>query len=88
MFFVLSKLLAYFIQPFNIVMLLVAASFFIKKAVWKKRMRIASLVIFIFFSNGVIFDQFLRSWEKPAILISELDNDYDLFVLRICSFFF
>lgn len=81
MFFILSKLLSYFIKPFNLVLIFLLVSFLIKNRAWKKRIRWISLALFLFFSNGIIFNECLLLWEKPAISISELDNDYDLAVV-------
>jgi len=81
MFFVLSKLLGYFIKPFNLILILLIVSLFVKSERWKKRLRWTSLVLFLFFSNGIIFNECLMLWEVPAISISELDEDYDLAVV-------
>jgi uncharacterized SAM-binding protein YcdF (DUF218 family) len=81
MFFVLSKLLSFFIKPFNYILILLFGSFFFKNKVWKKRMRWISLGIFLVFTNGIIFNECLLLWEKPAISISELDNDYEIAVV-------
>ena len=81
MFFILSKLLGYFIKPFNLIILFLLISLFIKNKEWKKRIRWFSLALFLVFSNGIIFNECLLLWEKPAISISELDDDYDLAVV-------
>ena len=81
MFFFLSKILAYFLKPFNLVLITFIASLIIRNATWKKRLRITSLIIFLVFSNGMFFNECLLLWEKPAIPISELDNDYELAVV-------
>lgn len=56
-------------------------SYFIKSQIWRKRLRWISLVLFLVFSNGILFNECLFLWEKPAILIEELDDDYDLAVV-------
>ena len=81
MFFVLSKLLGYFIKPFNLILIFLLVSFLIKNKEWKKRIRWISLALFLVFSNKIIFNECLLLWEKPAISISELDDDYDLAVV-------
>lgn len=40
-----------------------------------------SLVLFLFFSNGIIFNECLLLWERPAISLNELDDNYDLAVV-------
>lgn len=81
MFFILSKLLGYFIKPFNLILILLLVSFLVKNKRWRKKIRWVSLALFLFFSNGVIFNECLQLWEKPAISISEVDDDYDLAVV-------
>lgn len=81
MFFFLSKILAYFIKPFNIILILLAVSFVVKNLKWKKNLRWVSLILFLVFSNGTLFNECLVRWEKPAILISDLDNDYEVAVV-------
>lgn len=81
MFFILSKLLGYFIKPFNYIFIFLLLSFLIKNKKWRKKLRWISLVLFLVFTNGILFNECLLAWEKPAILIEELDDDYDLVVV-------
>lgn len=81
MFFVLSKLLGYLIKPFNLILIILASSFLVRNNKWKRRLRWISLAFFLFFSNGIIFNECLMLWEKPPILISSLADDYDLAVV-------
>jgi uncharacterized SAM-binding protein YcdF (DUF218 family) len=81
MFFILSKILGYFIKPFNLILILLLISLVVKNDGWKKRLRWASLVLFLFFSNGIILNECLMLWEKPAIEISQLDNEYEIAVV-------
>jgi len=81
MFFVLSKIFGYFIKPFNLILIFLLVSFFIKNIKWKKRLRWISLGLFLFFSNGIILNECLLLWEKPAVLISALDDSNDLAVV-------
>ena len=81
MFFFLSKVLGYFIKPFNLILIFLALSFVIKNLKWRRRLRWLSLTLFIVFSNGLLFNECLLLWEKPATLISDLDSDYTLAVV-------
>lgn len=81
MFFILSKLLAIFIKPATYIFIFLLGSFLLKNEVWKKRMRWMTLILFLFFSNGFIFNECLLLWEKPATLIRELDNAYEVAVV-------
>jgi len=81
MFFILSKVLGYFIKPFNLIIIFLLISVMIKKDKWKKRLRWTALVFFLIFSNGIILNECLLLWEKPAVAINQLDDDYDLAVV-------
>ncbi len=81
MFFFLSKTLNFFIKPFNILIILLVVSFFIKNTKWKKRLRIVTVVLFLFFSNGLIVNQFFLWWEKPAVPMDQLEACYDIAVV-------
>lgn len=39
------------------------------------------MIVFLVFSNGIILNECLTLWEKPAIPISDLDDDYELAVV-------
>ncbi len=81
MFFVLSKILGYFIKPFNLILIFLIASWFFKNKNWRRKFQWISVGLFLFFSNGIILNECLLLWEKPTIAIRELDNDYDLAVV-------
>ena len=78
MFFILSKVLVFFIKPFNLIVLFLLASFIFKSRIWRRRLRVVALVMFLFFTNGFIFDQLLLLWERPAVPIADLKGQYDL----------
>ncbi len=77
MFFILSKMLFFFIKPFNVIALLLLASFLIRNKHWTRNCRVVALVLFLFFTNGFIFNELLLRWEKPAIPIADLRGQYD-----------
>lgn len=77
MFFIFSKLLVFFIKPFNVIVLLLILSFVLRSKVWKKRLRLLALGLFLFFSNGLIYNECLRVWEIPAIAIQDLPGQYE-----------
>ena len=74
MFFILSKTLSFLLNPGNIILILLIASFIIRKQ-WKKRLRIASVVIFLLFGNGFLYSEIMRAWEMKAVTISSLPDD-------------
>ena len=75
MFFIISKLLLFLIEPtFWILSFLISALLFKK---YRKKLIIISIVIFWFFGNGFIVDEFYRLWEIEVKAISDLDKKYD-----------
>ncbi len=63
MFFIASKVLAFFVSPFNWIIAMVVWYFFTKNAVLKKRLLLASFATLLFFSNPFIFHLFASHWE-------------------------
>ncbi|HBH21899.1 MAG TPA: hypothetical protein DDY13_00605 [Cytophagales bacterium] len=74
MFFILSKILVFLIKPFYQILLILIASFLLKKKIWKKRLHILAVFWFLIFTNGFLYDTCMRSWEIPAIPISSLPD--------------
>lgn len=63
MFFILSKALLFILSPFFWLGTCVLYAGFGKRIKWVKRAKWSALVIFLFFSNTLIFSEFCRSWE-------------------------
>ncbi len=72
MFFILSKALLFFISPFTWFVLAVLGAFFWKKETGRKRFKWTAIILFIFFTNTVVFSEFCRLWEVPGKKITEL----------------
>ena len=72
MFFILSKALLFLITPIFWLGLSILGAIFLKNELWKKRMKWAAIIMFIFFSNSVIFSSFCGLWEIPGTKISEV----------------
>jgi uncharacterized SAM-binding protein YcdF (DUF218 family) len=80
MFFILSKVLLFLTFPFTwITVTLIASVVWYKKKISKKLM-ITSLILFLFFSNTVIFCEFARYWEVQGKSINNLPT-YDCAVV-------
>ena len=62
-------------------LVLFVVSYFVKNKIWKRRLQWITFGLFMVFSNGFIFNECLTAWEKPAILISDLSDDYDIAVV-------
>ena len=78
MFFVLSKVLFFLIQPLNWVVGLFLYSVFGKNQKWKKRCRNTSLILLIFFTNHFLFNLVMRGWETDLYPVTELPQTYDI----------
>lgn len=72
MFFILSKALLFLITPIFWLGLSILGAIFLKNELWKKRMKWTALIMFIFFSNSVIFSSFCGLWEVPGTKISKV----------------
>ncbi len=78
MFFLLSKLLEFLIKPLVWVLVLLLLGLFHKNVNRRRKFVIAALVVFYFFSNNFIADEFMRAWEVPAMQESEFKGNYDV----------
>lgn len=63
MFFILSKLLYILISPFNWLLLLIIWAFATKNKGRKKQLTIASICIFLFFSNPYLIHKITLGWQ-------------------------
>jgi uncharacterized SAM-binding protein YcdF (DUF218 family) len=81
MFFFLSKILEFLITPIFWIFLLLLAGVLVKRHPLKKRLLIASVVMFYFFSNDYIQDAFMYAWEIPATADSALHAKYDVAII-------
>lgn len=59
--FLLSKLLAFFISPFNIIFLLLVLAYFIKAR--RNFFLLTGIILFLFFSQPLIFRGVVKKWE-------------------------
>ncbi len=72
MFFILSKALYFFINPFSWILISLAIYLFVKSPKWKKRAKITLISCLLFFSNTFIFLEFERLWEIQGTPISKV----------------
>lgn len=67
MFFVAAKLLSFFLSPFNGILLLLVISFLIRRASWKRTLRITALALFLIFSNRWLQHKALLAYQAPPV---------------------
>ena len=80
MFFILSKILSFLINPFSWLIVLLLMSFFSKNLKRKKRTFLSALFVLWFFSNDVIFLEFTRHWEEKGTKTENV-NHYNVGVV-------
>ncbi|MVN20790.1 YdcF family protein [Mucilaginibacter arboris] len=67
MFFILSKLLVYFLYPVSWVLVLLLCACFIKNNKYKRRLLITALVLLLIFSNTSLLNQFAKYWDVAPV---------------------
>jgi len=81
MFFIFSKILFFLIQPINWVIGLIAYSLFSKKPGRKRKALVAALVLLVFFTNRLVFNQVAKMWEVKTITADQITQPYDIGIL-------
>ncbi len=81
MFFILSKILLFIATPIIWVFGLLLWGVLTKKPVRKKRLLRASIILFYFFSNAFIADEFVRLYEERDQTYTELTETYDVAII-------
>lgn len=80
MFFLFSKLLAFLTTPLTWILVAIAYGFYTKNKKRKKRSLITALILFLFFSNAVVFDVFMGMWEVSGKQAEDI-GEYDVAVV-------
>ncbi len=80
MFFILSKTLYFFLMPLPIVALMIGTGILIKNRLWKKRLIISGVLLFLLFSNPFLSNIAMKAWEGSPTPISEV-KPHDLGVV-------
>ncbi len=81
MFFILSKLLLFLIQPLNWIVGLLFYSLFTKHQKRRKTSLWIATLLLLFFTNHFLFNQIVRLWEPTTALSTELKQRYDIGIL-------
>lgn len=80
MFFILSKILAFFVRPITWMIGLFLLSIWLKSTKWKKRCFGAALFLLIFFSNQYISNRVMLWWEYAPIPMEQV-GEYDVAIV-------
>lgn len=80
-FFVLSKILHFLTTPIVWIAALFLLGLLARKPARRKRRLIASFILFYFFSNAFIYEEFVRPYEVPLGIAENVDDDYEAVVV-------
>ncbi|MGI4728249.1 MAG: YdcF family protein [Janthinobacterium lividum] len=69
MYFILSKLLIYFLYPFSWIVVLLIISIFVKNRKYKHQTFIAAIVVLLLFSNEFLLKQVTGFWDAKPITL-------------------
>jgi uncharacterized SAM-binding protein YcdF (DUF218 family) len=81
MFFILSKILLFFLSPIIWIFTLFVWAFFTRNPIRKKKLFFTTLIVFYFFSNPFIADEFVRAYEERNQTFSKLPSDFDVAIV-------
>lgn len=70
MFFILSKILSFFFEPFSWIFMLLVGAFFLKNVKIKKRLFASALIVLYLLSNSFLYNLCARAWCTPATVVS------------------
>jgi len=80
MFFILSKILAFFVRPLTWIIGLFLLSVFLKSEKWKKRCFYVSLGLLLLFSNEYLANRVMSWWEYQPVPFAGL-QEYDVAIV-------
>src|SRR5580658_10032999 len=76
MFFILSKLLLFFINPVNwLLVIIVVGLFIVKSPLLKKRLCVAAIILIVIFGNRFIYNRLVMAWQPKPV---ELHGSYQV----------
>ncbi len=81
MFFVLSKVLYFLLQPQNWIAGGLLLALFARSARWRRRALWFAAVVFFITTNPLLTNLVLTWWEVPAAPLDDLDKTYDVAVV-------
>ena len=78
MFFVLSKLLRFLIEPLNWVMAFLLIGLIRRNTRLGRRLLAAGVVMAVFFTNPLVLNLVTRAWEVDPVLFTAIDVPFDV----------
>lgn len=80
MFFYLSKVFFFFLNPVNWLLIMAAAWLLVKNKVLKKRILIAAIIFTVIFTNGALYGSLLMWWQ-PEVKLQRHTKKYDTAIM-------
>lgn len=77
MFFAVSKTIGLFARPLILILAAAIASVAARSDSWKKRFRLTTVILFLFFTNEFIANEAIRAYEAPLVPINSLQKSYE-----------
>ncbi len=81
MFFVLSKLIGFLVSPFWWIVLLLGGAYFINRKVLKARLYLLAFILFLIFTNPLLFRGVAGAWEGDLQPAESMRNKSDVCVV-------
>lgn len=81
MFFVISKILGYFLNPLSWIIILLLLAVIFKRAHLRRNYLVLAFILLLIFTNPFIGDEFLRTWEVPLTTANDQGTKYAAGVL-------
>jgi uncharacterized SAM-binding protein YcdF (DUF218 family) len=81
MFFIFSKILSFLSQPLSIIMMMLIASWLIRRERWKKILSRTAFILLFFTSNYFIANSVMHLWEWPITTYESINKTYDYGIL-------
>ena len=78
MFFVISKIFSFLLTPIIWIIILLGLSLGLKNPKKSRKALIITVIVFLFFSNSFIVDEFIRLWELPITGTKYLTENYNV----------
>ena len=64
-----ATIVSLFLSPFNWIVVLLIAAYFVRKKSWKKILIVLSLCLFVLFGNQWLLDKYAKAWQPAPVEI-------------------
>lgn len=85
-FYIISKIFTFFLAPAIWILIFVMWRYFAKRRSIKRRLTIAAICIFIFFSNEVIYTLLANAWQPKPVTLNQKQYEAGIVLGGIVAF--